>query len=84
MLNFIEVSDDYSILELAVPKSWRGKTIRELDVRNAFHVNLIAVRRSGQGGPLNVAPGADYRLEQGDNVVALGRSEDINLLHEVD
>ncbi len=84
VLNFIEVSDDYSILELAVPKSWRGKTIRELDVRNAFHVNLIAVRRSGQGGPLNVAPGADYRLEQGDNVVALGRSEDINLLHEVD
>ncbi|WP_251446072.1 potassium channel family protein [Vermiculatibacterium agrestimuris] len=84
VLNFIEVSDDYSILELAVPKSWRGKTIRELDVRNAFHVNLIAVCRSGQGGPLNVAPGADYRLEQGDNVVALGRSEDINLLHEVD
>lgn len=84
VLNFIEVSDDYSILELAVPKSWRGKTIRELDVRNAFHVNLIAVRKSGQGGPLNVAPGADYRLEQGDNIVALGRSEDINLLHEVD
>ena len=84
VLNFIELSEDYGILELSAPQSWQGKSLRELDVRNAFHVNLIAVRRSGQGGPLNVAPGADYRLEQGGNVVALGRSEDINLLHEVD
>ena len=83
VLNFIEVSDDYGIVELSAPKSWYGKSIRELDVRNAFHVNLIAVRQSGQGGALNVAPGAACVIERGDNVVALGRSEDINRLYEV-
>lgn len=82
VLNFIEFSDDYGIVELAAPKSWAGKTLRELDVRNAFHVTIIAVRH-GAGGALDVSPRADVPLEGGDNIVALGRSEDINRLHEV-
>lgn len=83
VLNFIEFSEDYGIVELAIPKSWQGKTIRELDVRNTFHVNIIAVRKKDAPGTLNVAPGANCALEEGDNVVAVGRSEDINRLHEV-
>lgn len=84
VFNFIEVSDDYGIVEIAVPVSWRYHTIRELDVRNSYHVNIIAVRKGkDQERELDVAPGADYVLESGDHVVALGRSEAINLLHEV-
>ncbi len=83
VLNFIEVSEDYGIVELAAPRSWQGKTIRELDIRNAFHVNIIAVRKAGEGGRLDVAPGANCLIEAGDNVVALGGSESINRLHEV-
>lgn len=83
VLNFIEVSDDYGIVELAAPKSWRYRTIRELDVRNRYRVNVIAVRRAKDGQTLDVAPGADYVLEEKDNLVVLGRSEDINHLHEV-
>lgn len=82
VLNFIEFSEDYGIVELAAPKSWVGKTLRELDVRNAFHVTIIAVRH-GVGGTLDVSPRADVPLKSGDNIVALGRSEDINHLNEV-
>ena len=82
VLNFIEFSEDYGIMELSVPRSWQGKTLRELDVRNAFHVTIIALR-SGASGTLNVSPRADVPMEEGDNVVALGRSEDINRLSEV-
>lgn len=80
VLNFIEFSGDYGIVELAAPKSWVGKTLKELDVRNAFHVTVIALRRNGA---LNVSPRADQPMESGDNIVALGKSEDINRLHEV-
>ena len=83
VLNFIEFAEDYGIVELAIPKTWHGRTIRELDVRNAFHVNIIAVRKADKPSALNVAPGAGCVLEEGDNVVAVGRSEDINRLHEV-
>ena len=80
VLNFIELSEDYGILELSAPQSWQGKSLRELDVRNRHHVNVIAIRKNGE---LNVAPSPDRPLESGDQVVALGRYEDINLLHEV-
>lgn len=80
VLNFIELSEDYGILELSAPQSWQGKSLRELDVRNRHHVNVIAIRKNRE---LNVAPSPDLPLESGDQVVALGRYEDINLLHEV-
>ena len=82
VLNFIEVSEDFGILELETPNSWVGKTIRDLDVRNAYHVTIID-SRGADTRKLEVSPRADKPLEKGDKVVALGRSEAINLLHEV-
>lgn len=83
VLNFIEVSDDYGIVELAAPKTWQGRTIRDLDVRAKFHVNIIAVRKGGTAGELEIAPGGEYVLEPKDGVVTLGRNEDINRLHDL-
>lgn len=82
ILNFIELSDDFGIVELGVPKAWQYKTIRNLDVRAKHHVNIIAVRK-GSGEELQVAPGGDYVLEPKDIVVTLGRNEDINRLHDL-
>lgn len=64
VLNFIELSDDYGIVEIAIPKEWQHKTIQELDVRKRYHVNIIAMRKGGSG-ELNVAPGAAYVMEPG-------------------
>lgn len=82
VLNFIELSDDFGIVELEIPKSWQHRSIRDLDVRAKHHVNVIAVRK-GSTGMLDVAPGGDYVLESKDAVVTLGRNEDINRLHDL-
>ena len=82
VLNFIELSDDFGIVETAAPKQWWGKTIRELDVRARHNVNIIALRR-GADGDLTVSPSPDTRLEQDTVVVTLGRTEDINRLQEL-
>ena len=82
VLNFIELSDDFGIVELEIPKSWQHRSIRDLDVRAKHHVNIIAVRK-GSTGMLDVAPGGDYVLESKDAVVTLGRNEDINRLHDL-
>ena len=81
VLNFIELSDDFGIVELGAPKAWVGKTIRDLDVRARHHVNIIAIHTAG--GEMLVAPGADYVLAPKDIVVTLGRTEDINRLHDL-
>lgn len=79
VLNFIELSDDFSIVELVTPKNWQNQTIRQLDIRARYHVNVIAIR--DESGELNVAPGGDYVVIPGDKLVVLGRSEFINRLH---
>lgn len=79
LLNFIELSEDYGIVEISPPKSWAGNSIRTLDVRAKFAVNIIAIR--GKNGKMTVAPGPDYVVQADDVVITLGRNDDINRLH---
>lgn len=69
VLEYIELSEEYGIIEVPVPKRWVGKTLVELNVRAKLGVNIIAIERSGQ---VNVSPGADYTLLEGDILVVLG------------
>lgn len=69
VLDYIELSEDYGILEVPAPKNWVGKTLKELNVRAKLGINIIAV---GNGGKTNVSPAADYRINSGDIMVVLG------------
>ena len=69
VLDFIELSSDYGIVELPAPKSWQGKTLKELNVRAKLGVNIIAVKHSGE---INVSPAADYCIDKEDIMVVLG------------
>lgn len=71
VLDYIELSEDYGILEVPAPKSWVGKTIRELNVRAKLGVNIIAVEN---GEKTNVSPAADYAIGAGDVMVVLGET----------
>ena len=41
VLDYVEVDKDNALFEVEVPPKWIGKTIRELDVRNSFNINII-------------------------------------------
>lgn len=82
VLNFIELSDDYGIVEVATPKAWQGKTIREVDVRNKYRVNIIAIR-DGTTGSISVTHGGDYILRGSDVLIILGEDADTNAVHEL-
>lgn len=82
VLNFIELSEDFGIVETTVPKDWLGKNLIELNVRARYKVNIIAVREKGQEA-FNVTPGPSTIMEAGDTVVALGRTEDVNRLQDL-
>ena len=69
VLDYIELSDDYGIVEVPAPKSWYEKTLKELSVRAKLGVNIIAVRRDGK---INVSPAADFRIRKEDVMVVLG------------
>lgn len=71
VLDYIELSEDYGIIEVPAPERWVGKTLRELNVRAKMGVNIIAVKRDGQ---INVSPAADFSVAGGDVMVVLGDS----------
>ncbi len=71
VLDYIELSEAYGILEVPAPKSWIGKTLKELNVRAKLGVNIIAVE---SGSKTNVSPAADYCIQSGDVLVVLGEN----------
>lgn len=55
VLDYIELDDDYSIYELAIPKEWCGKTILELDIRKKYNINILGIREYGKLN-MNITP----------------------------
>ena len=69
VLDYIELSEDYGIIEVPAPKSWQDKSLIELNVRAKLGVNILAVKREGG---IVVSPAADFRIVMGDVLVVLG------------
>ena len=80
VLDYIELSNEYGILEVPAPASWVGKTLKELNVRAKLGVNIIAVE---SGDTTNVSPAADYRVRQGDIMAVLGENKALEAVQKL-
>ncbi len=77
VFDYIELTEEYSIYEVPPLESWIGKSVRELDIRNRYHINILAVK---QGEELRPMPGADYRFTGSEHILALASTEDARKL----
>ena len=69
VLDYIELSEDYGIIDVPAPAQCVGRSLKDLNVRAQLGVNILAVK---QAGKINVSPSADYSISQGDVMVVLG------------
>lgn len=74
VLDYIQVSKDFAVFEIEMPKDWAGKSIGEIDVRKNFKVNIIAVKNSDQ---VNVSLDSDYRFSEEESLYIIGKDKDI-------
>ena len=80
--DYISISDEYSIYEIPIVPSWIGKSLKEIDVRAVYNVNVIAIIQSD--GNVMVMPKVDYALQEADHVKIIGSKEDVaKLLKEI-
>lgn len=77
ILEYIELSDKYSIVEIVLPEKWEGRSLREISVRSKYNVNVIGLRHAA-GGELNIAPDPDEKLQRRDVLVVIGESDAIS------
>ena len=80
VLEYIELSEEYGIIEVPAPKRWQDKTLKELNVRAKLGVNIIAVER---GSKIDVSPAADYRIMEGDIMVVLGDTDALSTVQKL-
>jgi len=76
VLDYIPLSEDYTISELAPPASFFGKTIGELHMRSKYHIEVIAVREM-LPERLTMVPRADFIIKDSDVLVVIGKEKDI-------
>jgi trk system potassium uptake protein TrkA len=76
VLDYIPLSEDYTISELAPPASFFGKTIGELHLRSKYHVEVIAVREM-LPERLTMVPRAEFIIKDSDVLVVIGKEKDI-------
>lgn len=81
IVNFIQLTPDYSVVECHCPRQWRGKTIRQLDIRAKYALNVVAIRQDED--TMAIAPGGDYSLREGDCLVILGTNQDIERMEKL-
>ncbi|HNV01965.1 MAG TPA: TrkA family potassium uptake protein [Vicinamibacterales bacterium] len=76
-LDYIELSRDFSIVEVPAPAEFAGRTLKDLQLRNRYGLTLIAIKRkSGAGSEeTTIAPSADDLIESGDVLSLLGPNE---------
>lgn len=80
VLDYIELSDEFGIIEVPAPTGWLGKSLKDLNVRAKLGVNIIAVK---QGKRINVSPGADYEIVPGDVMVILGDTDALTAVQKL-
>ncbi|MEE9441396.1 MAG: TrkA family potassium uptake protein [candidate division Zixibacteria bacterium] len=81
LLDFLPLTGDYFVVELKPPKNFIGKTLRELDVRARYNVQIIAVRDL-EAGTFDHIPGGDYLITENDLLLVIGTNEDIEKMKD--
>lgn len=77
ILDYLPLSPEYSLLELAPPKEFIGKSLAELRLRSRFGVNVLAVRQIIPERMV-INPSADFVIKDSDVLVVLGKREDLD------
>ena len=69
ILDYIELSPDYSIMEMKALEEWNGKTLTELKLRSKYGINVMAIKKNDD---INISPSADEIISADDIIVAIG------------
>ena len=74
ILDYMEVDASHAIFEVEMPYEWIGKTIKEVNVRVRYNINILGVKNNDQ---MSLMPGADYVFCADEHLIIVGHQTDI-------
>ena len=75
LLDYINLSDEYSVVEVRATKKIHQRTLLDLDVRAKFGITILAIKR---GTEINISPLPTDAIQEGDVLVAMGNNSDLD------
>lgn len=81
LVDYIELAQGYRIEELAAPQSYVGKNLKELNLRNRMSLTIIVIKHAD--GTLLTSPGGEAIIQDGDNLVVLGKNTDLDKIEQM-
>ena len=75
IFNYIELNDEYSIYEIAVPSSWLNKSILKVNVRSKYGISTLATK---QGNNIYPLPKPEHVFTDSESLMILGKNEDVS------
>jgi trk system potassium uptake protein TrkA len=82
ILEFLPFEDEYTIVQVGPPLSFIGKSLKELNLRNRYEVNIIAVKELVPERFVMV-PHADFVIKDSDILIMIGKETDIKKIREL-
>ncbi len=74
ILDFIELSPEYSVIEVAAIEDWYDKTLEEISIPSKYSVNVIAIKKDKE---IKVSPTKNDIVEKNDILVIVGNVGDV-------
>ncbi|WP_017470437.1 potassium channel family protein [Amphibacillus jilinensis] len=81
LLDYIELSDEYSIVEIKAPDKMVGRSITTIDLRGKYGISLLGIKYDGQ---IDINPSPDYQLSEGNILIIIGSNKDIARFKKVE
>lgn len=75
IVDLVELDEDHSLIEMSAPIDWIGKSLQDLNVRQAYHMNVIGVKNSNDDMLLNI--GANYIVKREDRFLVIGKTKEL-------
>ncbi|MGR9050335.1 TrkA family potassium uptake protein [Halobacillus litoralis] len=75
ILDYIELSDDHSVVEVKAGSKMGGQTLVDLDIRAEYGCNVVAIKR---GKDVIVSPMATEEIKESDVLIVIGADKDIS------
>ncbi|UUZ90317.1 hypothetical protein LJK87_30795 [Paenibacillus sp. P25] len=79
IIDYIELSEDYSLVEIQASGAMIGRNLRELDIRAKFGCNVMGIKT---GEKMNIAPNAEDIIRDKDILVVVGKNTDLRSLEK--
>lgn len=80
IIDMIDIDEDYSMIEVEAPDRWVGHTLRELDARNRYGINVLGIRKP-MNRKLTLSPDAGYIIEKNDHLMVIA---DVEAFEKID